>query len=180
MTLAVYGEDAAIREVSNSAGIEIGGVLIAAAVAIPNLIRSRIAANESSAIGSVRTVNTAQVTYSVTFPKRGFASNLASLGLNPHGPNAYSPEHAGLLDQSLANDSCKGDAWCTKSGFQFRVTALCKLQVCKDYVVLATPVSANTGKRNFCSTSDGLIRFKLGNPITAPLTLSECKSWPPL
>jgi type IV pilus assembly protein PilA len=179
-TICLYADDAAIREANNSSSVDLGGVLVAAAIAIPNLLRSKIAANESSAIGSVRTVNTAQATYSATFPKRGFAPNLASLGLNPQGPNAYSPQHAGLLDQSLANDSCKGDAWCTKSGFQFRVTALCKLQVCKDYVVLATPVSANTGTRNFCSTSDAVIRFKLGNPITAPLTLSECKSWPAL
>lgn len=180
MTLSVYGEDAAIREVSNSSGIEIGGVLIAAAVAIPNLIRSRIASNEASAIAGVRSVNTAQVTYYSTFSRRGFAPNLASLGQDSQGPNVRSPEHAGLLNQNLANDSCKGDAWCTRSGFQFRVTALCKLQVCKDYVVLATPVSSSSGTRNFCSTSDAVIRFKLGTPITGPLTSSECKSWPPL
>jgi type IV pilus assembly protein PilA len=179
-TICLYGDDAAIREASSSSGVDLGSVLVAAAIAIPNLLRSKIAANEASAVGSVRTVNTAQVTYSATFPKRGFAPNLASLGLNPQRPNAYSPEHAGLLDQSLANDTCKGDAWCTKSGFQFRVNAPCKLQVCKDYVVLATPISAKTGTRNFCSTSDGLIRFKLGNPITTPFTWSECKSWPPL
>jgi hypothetical protein len=179
-TICVYGDDAAIREVSTSSGVDLGGVLFAGAIAIPNLLRSRIAANEASAVGSVRTVNTAQVTYAATFPQRGFAPNLASLGLDPRGPNVYSPQHAGLLDQVLANDSCKGDAWCTKSGFQFRVTALCKQQVCKDYVVLATPVSASTGTRNFCSISDGVIRFKLGNPIATLLSLSECKSWQPL
>ena len=53
-------------------------ILIIAAIAIPNLLRARIAANEASAVGSVRTINTAQVTYSTTYGT-GFTS-LAQLG----------------------------------------------------------------------------------------------------
>src|ERR1700716_2752388 len=55
-------------------------ILIIAAIAIPNLMRSRMAANESSAVGSVRTINTAEVTYSASFPDTGYALNLTSLG----------------------------------------------------------------------------------------------------
>src|SRR6476660_3571334 len=55
-------------------------ILIIAAIAIPNLLRARMAANEASAVASVRTVNTAEVTYNSTYPTVGFAANLVSLG----------------------------------------------------------------------------------------------------
>ena len=55
-------------------------ILIIAAIAIPNLLRSRIAANEASAVGSLRTINTAEVTYASTYPSAGFATDLGTLG----------------------------------------------------------------------------------------------------
>src|SRR5262249_41536286 len=55
-------------------------ILIIAAIAIPNLLRSRMAANEASAVGSLRTVNTAAVTYSSTYPSSGYPANLKNLG----------------------------------------------------------------------------------------------------
>src|SRR5216110_3398695 len=55
-------------------------ILIIAAIAIPNLLRARIAANESSAVSAVRTINTAEVTYSTSFPTTGYAAALANLG----------------------------------------------------------------------------------------------------
>jgi len=176
----VYGEETAIREASTSSAMDVGGVLIVAAIAIPNLLRSRIAANEASAVGSVRTVSTAQVVYSTTYPKRGYAPDLATLGPDPRGPNVYTADHAGLLDETLANKSCTADAWCTKSGYRFRVTADCKQHQCEEYVVVATPVDSNTRTRSFCSTSDGVIRSKMDSPLTSPVTASECKAWPPL
>lgn len=178
--VCLYGDETAIREASSSGPFDVASVLIVAAIAIPNLLRSKIAANEATALGSVRTVNTAQVTYSATYPNRGFAPNLAVLGVNPRSPDTYSPEHAGLLDASLANENCVGNGWCTKSGFLFKVTGVCKQQVCTDYVVVATPVAENTGTRSFCSVSDGVIRWKAGPPLTMPLTISACKTWPPL
>jgi type II secretory pathway pseudopilin PulG len=178
--ICAYGEEKAIREASMSNSVDVTAVLVVAAVAIPNLLRSKIAANEASAVGSVRTVNTAQVTYAAMYPQRGFAPNLATFGTDPRGPNTGSPDHAGLLGEPLANETCTADAWCTKSGFQFRVTSLCKQHLCKEYVVLATPVDSNTGTRSFCSTSDGVIRSKPGAPLPSPVTVSECRAWPPL
>src|ERR1035438_808390 len=55
-------------------------ILIIAAIAIPNLLRARIAANESSAAASIRTLATAQITYSTTYPTVGYSANIASLG----------------------------------------------------------------------------------------------------
>src|SRR5260370_16978722 len=80
-----YGEEKAIREASTSNGVDVGAVLVVAAIAIPNLLRSKIAANEATAVGSVRTVNTAQVVYAPTYPPRAFAPNLSAL---PHTPRA--------------------------------------------------------------------------------------------
>jgi hypothetical protein len=85
-----------------------------------------------------------------------------------------------LLDSNLANESCTGDAWCTKSGFHFRVTSVCKQHLCGDSVTAATPVESNTGTRSFCSTSDGIIRFKTGDPLTSPLNVAQCQRWEPI
>src|SRR4051812_14993355 len=80
-------------------------ILIIAAIAIPNLLRSRIAANEASAVGSIRTINTSEVTYASTYPNQGFAT-LANLG----GAGGSSTG-AGLIDSVLASG--------TKSGYVF-------------------------------------------------------------
>lgn len=178
--IALYGEESAIREASKGGDFDVPAVLIGAAIAIPNLLRSKMAANEAAAVGMTRTVNTAQVTYESMYPKRGFAPDLASLGPDPRQPDATSQDHANFLNETLGNASCTGNAWCTKSGYQFRLTAVCKLRVCKEYVVVATPVNANTGIRSFCSTSDGVIRFKLGAPLTGPISATECRTWAPL
>src|SRR5579863_6335821 len=55
-------------------------ILIIAAIAIPNLLRSRMAANEASSVGSIRTINTSAVTYSSTYPQDGFPASLTALG----------------------------------------------------------------------------------------------------
>jgi hypothetical protein len=178
--VGVYGDETTIKEASKSPALDAGAVLVVAAIAIPNLLRSRMAANEASAVGSVRTVNTAEIAYFTTYPEKGYAPNLAALGPDPKGPNVYSPDHAGLISETLANSKCTGETWCTKSGYNFRVTAICKQGKCGEYVVVATPVAGNTGTRSFCSTSDGMIRFRLGPPLAVSLTASQCKAWAPL
>jgi type IV pilus assembly protein PilA len=178
--VSVYGDESTIREASNNGAYDFGAVTIVAAIAIPNLLRSRMAANEASAVGSLRTVNVAQVTYAAKYPQRNYAPNLAALGIDPRSPKSESAEHAGLLDENLGNESCTGDAWCTKSGYHFRVRAICKLHKCDAYLTVATPANDNTGVRSFCSTSDGIIRYRTGSSSTVPATVSECKTWSPL
>src|SRR5579859_6793312 len=73
-------------------------ILIIAAIAIPNLLRSRMAANEASAVGSVRTITTAAITYNSSYGN-GFATNLLELG-GPAG-SAATCDHAALLDPVL-------------------------------------------------------------------------------
>ena len=87
-------------------------ILIIAAIAIPNLLRSRIAANQASAIGSIRIINTAEVTYSSSFGL-GYSTNLAKLG-PPSGGAPADALAAGLLDSVLASG--------VKSGYSFLYT----------------------------------------------------------
>lgn len=178
--VCAYGEERALRQISRTSGFDVAGVLIGAAIAIPNLLRARIAANEASAVASLRTINTAQVTYAATYPQRGYATNLARLGSSSAGPSAPSPLHAAIIGGALGDGSCAAGDWCTKDGFRFLVTATCKTQRCGNYVVMGTPVDVNTGSRSFCSTSDTVIRYKSGEPLSAAVTMAECKSWQPL
>jgi hypothetical protein len=152
-------------------------MLVVAAVAIPNLLRSKVAANEASAVGSLRTVVTAQVTYESTYPVRGYAPNLATLGPGPEGSKGETAQHANLIDASLAGASCTANEWCVKSGYRFRMTASCKLRKCSEFVAMATPVTSSTGTRSFCTTSDGVIRYKVAEPILEMVTRPACKGW---
>jgi hypothetical protein len=178
--VAVYGEETALREASHSSGVDFGGAMVVAAIAIPNLMRARMAANEGSAAASVRTLNTGQIIYSNTYPQNGYAHDLASLGPDPSGATAPSPQHASVIDSALGNESCTAGAWCVKSGYRFTITTACKLQRCREYVITATPVNTSTGMRNLCSTSDAVVRFQLGPPLTSPIRAAECGSWAPL
>ncbi len=87
-------------------------ILIIAAIAIPNFLRSRIAANQASAIESLRVISTAEVTYSTTYPG-GFSSALSLLAPPPNGQQTTSTA-AGLIDEVLAGGY--------KSGYSFFYT----------------------------------------------------------
>ena len=83
-------------------------ILIIAAIAIPNLLRSKMAANESSAVGSMRSINTSEVTFNTNYPNSGFSASLAALG--GAAPCAVaSPAAACLIDNTLALASGRGD-----------------------------------------------------------------------
>ena len=126
-------------------------ILIIAAIAIPNLLRSRIAANEASCVGSIRTINTSEVTYSSTYPNVGFAS-LANLG----GAGGSS-SGAGLIDAVLASG--------TKSGYVFTVTTSGTPAAL--FTVNGDPQNSQTGQRHFYSDQSGVIRFNVSAVATA-------------
>ncbi|HZC65602.1 MAG TPA: hypothetical protein VE545_03445, partial [Candidatus Dormibacteraeota bacterium] len=176
----VYGEPTTIRATSPRSGVDVTSVLVIAAVAIPSLLRSRMAANEASAVGSLRSINTAQVTYAATYEKRGYAANLAALGPAANSPTKETPEHSGPLSEDLAGADCTGNAWCEKSGYRFQVVSVCKLAKCTEYVSFAAPANENTGARAFCSTSDGVIRYQIGATVKTTPTVAECRAWPAL
>jgi len=159
-------------------------VLVFAAILIPNLMRARISANESAAASTVRTINTSQVTYSIKFPERGYASDLATLGPGPSGScsGEGTAEHACLLDNVLAGTQCTAGQWCNKAGYKYNVSAVCDSgSPCSNYVVTATPiVFGSTGRKSFCATSDAVIRFRYSESRSTPLTADECAEWPPI
>jgi len=120
-------------------------ILVLAAIAVPSLLRAKIQANEASAVSSIRAVNTAQVTYAVNYPLEGYADNLSKLGAPTSGP--VTSANAGLLDWVLG---CATQP-CTKSGYQFAITATGGAPV-SSYTVVGTPASpGNSGIRGFCS-----------------------------
>ncbi|MGH9734975.1 MAG: hypothetical protein ACRD8A_10360 [Candidatus Acidiferrales bacterium] len=176
---AAYAGQTSIRMTGTSGGLDAGGAMIVAAVAIPNLLRSKEAANDASAMATVRSVVTAEMTYSSTYPYRGFAPDLATLGRNPDGPS-YTADHAALLDATIANPTCAAGEWCTKAGFRFTIAATCNGQNCSDFTVVGTPVTGNTDSKSFCSTSDGVVHVKAGVAAMAPVSVSECRAWPPI
>jgi len=141
-------------------------ILIIAAIAIPNLLRSRIAANEASAVGSLRTLNVAEITYNTSYPTVGFACTLGVMG-PPSGSAPANSAAAGLIDSSLAAG--------TKSGYSFTIACVGGGTPAVNYQSTATPVSPGvTGQRYFCSDASGVIKHDAtstanclanGNPI---------------
>jgi hypothetical protein len=180
VVVAAYGEESAIKEASTTAGADAGVALVMGAIAIPNLLRAKIAANESTAVSTIRTIDTAEIMYAITYPKKGFAEDLAALGPDPRGPTFASERHASVISADLGSGACVLGARCTKSGFQFTLKAVCGQSTCKDFVVVGTPLSNSTGLRSFCSTSDGVVRFKVGPALEGPITAARCRTWLPL
>ena len=126
-------------------------ILIIAAIAIPNLLRARIAANESSAVASIRTLNTAQISYNSAYPTVGFAAGLSNLTGSCTGGTIPTSTSACLIDSQLASGS--------KSGYTFGMTGSGGPPA-STYFAYATPQTINTtGVRAFCSTADAVVRY---------------------
>ena len=144
-------------------------ILIIAAIAIPNLLRARIAANESSAASGIRTINSAEVAFNSAFPATGYSANLVNLGATVACTPAVPPipTNACLIDNVLANNG--NPAGTGKSGYSYRYAATAgALGVAwSGYQLSADPLGAGqTGVRSFCSYEDAVVRF---TPGPAPL-----------
>ncbi|MFZ0731986.1 MAG: DUF4190 domain-containing protein [Candidatus Sulfotelmatobacter sp.] len=117
-------------------------ILIVAAIAIPNLLRARIAANEASAVGGIRILNTAEVTYAESHPNDGFTCSLPTLA------------EAGLFSGPLA----KGQ----KNGYAFELSGCTPEDgnaANRHYQVVAYPLRQNqTGIRAFCSDESMVVK----------------------
>ena len=136
-------------------------ILIIAAIAIPNLLRARIAANESSAAASVRTISTAELTYQTSYPATGYAASLAALGPGATACPSSGPTSANacIVDYVLANaDSANGNV--AKSGYLFLATPAGGPPA-NQYTIDAFPSTLNTtGVKEFCAVEDNVVRFK--------------------
>lgn len=155
-------------------------ILIIVAIAIPNLIRSRIAANEASAVENLRTITTASVVYNSTW-SNGYPPTLDALGgLSSNPPTC---DLAILVDQTVTSPPYQ------KSGYTMGYVGMdgvytptppgCSAPGFLGYLATATPISTGvTGQRSFCSTEPAIIHFDItGTAITSE---SICNGLPAL
>jgi type IV pilus assembly protein PilA len=155
-------------------------ILIVVAIAVPNLLRSRIAANESSAVENLRTITTASVVYNTTY-QNGYPPMLATLGGVSGLP--------ATCDLSILIDPTLSTAPNQKSGYTFAYSGEegtipvaaggCSMPGYQGYLVTAIPISQGvTGQRSFCSNEPATIYFDItGSAIASP---TACVALPPL
>jgi type IV pilus assembly protein PilA len=144
-------------------------ILIIAAIAIPNLMRSKMAANEASAVGSIRTINTAEVTYSSSWGV-GYAVDLPTLG-GAASPCVAIVTNACLIDPILTS--------ATKSGYTFGAKGtLAAGAVLNGFEASGVPVTVGqTGQRAFCSDQTGVIRFDTAGVGNGALAAGGCTAF---
>jgi type IV pilus assembly protein PilA len=149
-------------------------ILIIAAIAIPNLIGSRMAANEAAAVTTIRTMNTGAITYNTTYGN-GFPPSLAAMGTT--GTGAISCTNAQLIDPVITGGSKSGYTFVLHPGIVLLTAAVSSCAggygTSDGYTVTATPITiGTTGQRGFCTDASGVIRFNLSG--TAAQTSPNC------
>jgi prepilin-type N-terminal cleavage/methylation domain-containing protein len=134
-------------------------ILIIAAIAIPNLLKSRMAANEASAVGSIRTINTAEITYMASCPNAGYSASIVELNTG-----ALCAGGTGIIDNVLSTG--------IKSGYTFNYTVTATSGINTTYTVTGVPLNVGvTGQRGFFSDQSGVIRYSLSG--VAPTVASS-------
>jgi hypothetical protein len=139
-------------------------MLILAAILIPNYLRARISANESSAMSTVRTLSTAQVKYQANNPNVGYAADIISLG----------------AEAGSVAEHCKGNNLCTLHGYQFMIR-IDEQEPHQVFVITAVPETPDrTGARNFCLGTDGVLRYERPASARAAYSAEECAALTPV
>jgi len=149
-------------------------IMTLAAVAIPNLMRARMAANEASAVASLRTVANAMMEYQAAYPNIGFAVRLANLGGRGVSPCTPTTSNACLIDDALAAG--------VKSGYEIAATGLADVNsgINTAFQAGAAPISYNrTGAAAFCATEDGSVRSdsNQSGKDTSGTSWATCHNW---
>ena len=135
-------------------------ILIIAAIAIPNLLRSKMASNEAATVSALRTINTSSVAYSTTYG--AYPGTLGSLGPMASGQNPTSAS-ADLIDSVLAAG--------TKSGYTITYTGTTSSGVVGSYTITAKAVTQGvSGQRSFFTDASGVIRADPAAAATASST----------
>lgn len=129
-------------------------ILIIASIAIPNLLRSRMLANQSAAVATLRNINNSEATYIIEFAAVGYADTFVKLG--PGVP--CDSTHACLIDNVIG---CATQP-CPKSGYNYFLASSSGAAPFSDYRTTASPVGwATSGLENYCSMIDGILRKEL-------------------
>jgi prepilin-type N-terminal cleavage/methylation domain-containing protein len=152
-------------------------ILIIAAIAIPNLMRARMAANDSSGAASERTTVTGEIGYFAAYPTVGYAT-LAALG----GPSPCTPAPATgcLIDNNLAQNGTPAGSG--KSGYLFASTPSVGAgsPVPNQFYTTGTPISAQTGTKAYCAFDDGVVRTQAPGTITLVASYAACQALLPM
>jgi type IV pilus assembly protein PilA len=154
-------------------------ILIIAAIAIPNLMRAKMAANDSSAAASERSIVTGEIGYFAAYPTIGFTALLALGGVN--GAQCVpGTATACMIDSNLANNGTPAGSG--KSGYKFVSTPSTGAgsAVPNQFLATGTPISATTGSKAYCATDDGVIRTQLPGVITVVTVYATCQGLNPL
>jgi type IV pilus assembly protein PilA len=154
-------------------------ILIIAAIAIPNLMRAKMAANDSSAAAGERTIITAEVGYSAAFPTIGYPATLSVLGGAPGAVCVPSVATACLVDNNLSNDGTPAASG--KSGYHFAATpGVAGVVPATTFITTATPIGPTTGSKAYCGTEDGVVRTAAPGAIALIGGYGACQLLAPL
>lgn len=151
--------------------IVVAVILVIAAIAVPNLLRSKIAANEASAGASMRTLATAELTYNLSYPTIGY-TDLPTLG----GPLACTPSSTtGCLIDSILSAG-------NKSGYTFAATPSSSgIGVMDQYLLTAVPLSINiTGTKAYCEIEDHVIMYITAATVPANRAVCDGGTYSPI
>ncbi len=153
-------------------------ILIIAAIAIPNLMRAKMAANDSSAAASERTTVTAEVGYFAAYPTIGY-TNLVALGGAIGVQCVPSTTTACLIDSTLANNGNPANSG--KSGYNFAATPIAATATTPpEFWSTGTPLGTTSGSKAYCATDDGVVRTQAAGTITAVAGYAACQALGPL
>lgn len=163
-------------------------ILIIAAMAIPNLLRARISANESSAASSIRTINSGEVSFYTTYPAQGYSAGGGAASLTALGPGAVTGcpatgpvvTAACLIDWNLSQASTAATA---KSGYYFAIGSTSAAVPYTQFTVGGSAAGFNTsGVRGFCANDDGNIHYNAAwnNPPETVQATCASAAWPSL
>ena len=134
-------------------------ILIIAAIAIPSLMRAKMAANEAGAAQSVRTIITGETTYAAGCPDVGFSASLKELNTG-----AICVSGKNIIDSVLG-----GADPSFKSGYTFLYTPIAGATTNTQYTIVALPIAVGiTGNRGFYSDQIGVIRYTLDGTAPTP------------
>jgi type IV pilus assembly protein PilA len=144
-------------------------ILVIASIAIPNLLRARLSANQAAAVSTLRNINNSQATYIAEFGSSGYADNYVKLGQG----TPCDETHACLVDNLIG---CASQP-CEKEGYLYYLSTSTTTTPVPDYTSTATPVGwGGTGHENYCSSDDGVLRHQLSpaGSLSGAVVHSDC------
>ena|SRR5712691_5304535 len=156
-------------------------ILIIAAIAIPSLLRARIAANDSAAASTIRTINTSEVAYVTAYPVTGYSQSLQTLGPGVPPVVCTTPANVTAASACLIDSlvGCSVNGPCAKSGYAYYITGTVPAAgvPAADYVASAGALTIGvSGSTDYCAYTDGVVRKSVVPPpqLAAAVSLATC------